>query len=199
MTIQASYYHPDIRKHFANIHFNHCQCLKISCTELGLLPEYNLTNTPWYKVTVDLIELLSAKTEDFNGEFYAVTFINTTTNLVILVCIDTKSSNAIARKFVNIWLTQYPRLVQVVHDNGGEFTRYAFAHLLFGLGIKDVPTTNKNPHSNATYKHMHQTMVTVLKISFLSQPPLTPKDVLYFGDDGLSTKMNAMRSTITMT
>ncbi len=199
MTIQASYYHPDIRKHFDNIHYNHCQCLKISYTELRLLPECNLTSTPCYKVTFDLIALLSAKTKDFNGEFYAVTFINTTTNLVILVCIDTKSSNAIAGKFVKTWLAQYPRLVQVVHDNGGEFTRYAFARLRCGLGIKDVPTTNKNPWSNAIYKHMHQTMVAVLKILFLSQPPPTPKDVLYFGDDGLSTKMNAMRSTITMT
>ncbi len=109
---------------------------------MGLLPERDLTNTPWYEVAVDLI---GPWTEHFNGEFYALTCIDTTTNLVELTCIDTKSSDAIARKFENTWLAQYPRPVRVVHNNGGEFTGYAFASLLCALGIKDVPTTNKNP------------------------------------------------------
>ncbi len=71
---------------------------------MGLLLERDLTNTPSYKVAVDLIGPWTAKTGHFNGEFYALTCIDTTTNLVELACIDTKSSDAIARKFENTWL-----------------------------------------------------------------------------------------------
>ena len=84
----------------------------------------------------------------------------------------------------------------MVHDNGGKFTGYAFASLLCALGIKDVPTTNKNPQSNAICERMHQTMATVLKTLLLSRPPQTPQDVLHLVDDGLATTMYLMRSTI---
>ncbi len=133
MTIQARYYHPDIRKHIDFFHCNYCQHVKIPCKGMGLLPEWDLTNTPWYEVSVDLIGLWSAKTGNFNGKFYALTCIDTTTKLLELVHINTKSIDAIARKFKNKLLTQYPRPAQVVHDNRGKFTGNAFAHLLFIL------------------------------------------------------------------
>ncbi len=84
-----------------------------------------------------------------------------------------KSSDAISRKFENTWLAWYPRLVQVVHENGGKFTGHAFAHLLHVLGIKDVPTTNKNLKSNAMCKNIHQTMMIMLKTLLLSPLPQT--------------------------
>ncbi len=71
---------------------------------MGLLPECDLNNTPWYKVAVDLIVLWTAKTDHFDGELYALTCIDTINNLVELVCIDTKSSDVIARKFESTWL-----------------------------------------------------------------------------------------------
>ncbi len=58
---------------------------------MGLLPECNLTNTPWYEVAIDLIGPWTAKTDAFNGEFYALICIDTTTNIIELSCIDTKS------------------------------------------------------------------------------------------------------------
>ncbi len=36
---------------------------------MGLLPEHDLTNTPWYEVAVDLIGPWTANTEHFYGEF----------------------------------------------------------------------------------------------------------------------------------
>ncbi len=74
---------------------------------MGLLPEHDLTNKPWYEVAINLIGPWTAKTGHFNGEFYALTCIDTTTNLVEVDCINTKSSDAIARKFENTWLAQY--------------------------------------------------------------------------------------------
>ncbi len=165
---------------------------------MELLPEHDLTNMPWYKVAINLIGLWTAKTEHFNGEFYVLTSIDTTTNLVELVCIDTKSSDDIARKFENTWLARYPRPAQVIYNNGSEFTGYAIASLLYVLGIKDIPTTSKNPQSNAIFECMHQTMVTVLKSLLLSWCSQTSQDVLHLVDDGLATTMYSMRSTISV-
>ncbi len=66
-------------------------------------------HAPWYEVAVNLIGLWTAKTDQFNGEFDALTCIDTTTNLIELALIDNKSSDAIARKFENTWLAWYPR------------------------------------------------------------------------------------------
>ncbi len=47
------------------------------------------------QVAIDLIGPWSAKFEHFSDEFYALTCIDTTTNLVELTCIDTKSNDVI--------------------------------------------------------------------------------------------------------
>ncbi len=91
MTIQAWYRHPDITKQVDKFHFDYCQCIEIPCNGMGLLPQCDLTNMPWYAAAVD------TKTEKLNGEFYALKCTDTTMNLVKLMCIDTKSSDAIAR------------------------------------------------------------------------------------------------------
>ncbi len=75
----------------------------------------------------------------------------------------------------------------MVHDNGNKFTGYAFANLLYALGMKDVPTTSKNPQSNAICKYMNQKNAIMLKTFLLSQPPKASQDVLHLVDDGLVT------------
>ncbi len=144
MILQACHYHPVIRQQVDEFHWDFCQCVKIPCKGMGLLPKHDLTNTSWNKVVVDHVGPWSAKTEHINGECYASTCIDTTTNPFKLTCIGTKSSDAIARKFELTWLAWNPRLLHVVHDNGGKFTDYAFTSLLLLLGIKDVTTTSKN-------------------------------------------------------
>ncbi len=76
---------------------------------MGLLPECDLTNTPLYEVAIDLIGPWSVKTKLLNSEFYALTFIDTMTNLFEITLIDFKSSDAIARNFEQHLLAQYPR------------------------------------------------------------------------------------------
>ncbi len=88
-----------------------------------ILPTHNGTDA------VDLIGPWPAKTENFSGEFFTLTCIDTTTNLVELVCIDTKSNDIIARKFEQTLLACYPRPIHIIHENGGKFTGFAFTFL----------------------------------------------------------------------
>ncbi len=50
MTIQAWYYHPDSRKQIDNFHCDNCQCVKIPCNDMGLLPDCDLTNNNGMKL-----------------------------------------------------------------------------------------------------------------------------------------------------
>ncbi len=122
--------HPENRKQVDYIHCDYCQHVKIFHKGIALIPGNNLTNTPWYKVADDLIGLWSARKEHFNGDFYALTCIETTTNLVELACIETKSSDAIAMKFENTWLAHYPWMTKFFHNNGGKIMRFAVEFLL---------------------------------------------------------------------
>ncbi len=73
-------------------------------------------------------------------QFEALTAIDTITNLVEIVRID---SDHIARKFAQCWLTHYPRPQHCIHDPGGEFTGPEFQTLLQNCHIRDVCTTAK--------------------------------------------------------
>ena len=89
--------------------------------------------------------------------------------------------------------------MQVIHDNGGEFQGFAFQNLLRLWHIKPVPTTNKNPQSNAICERMHQTVATVLKTLLLAQPPQSRREAALLVDDALATAMHALRSTVSTT
>ncbi len=62
-------------------------------------------------------------------EFYALPCIDSTTNLVELTRIFDRSSNHIATGFKHAWLSQWPKPMQVISDNGGESTGFAFQQL----------------------------------------------------------------------
>ncbi len=121
---------------------------------------------------------------------------DTTTNLVEIARIFEKSSNHIAACFEHTWLSQYPKSMQVIHDNEREFTGFVIQQLLWLLNIKLVPTTNKNPQANAICNHMHQTVVTVLKIVLLAQPRQTHYQAVLLVDNALVTVMNDLLSMV---
>jgi transposase InsO family protein len=80
---------------------------------------------------------------------YAITMIDTVTNLVALFCIDTPSAANAAWAFEMAWLFRYPRPVRVIHDQGNEFQGMDFQVLLQQYGIEDAPTSVQNPQANA--------------------------------------------------
>ncbi len=128
--------------HFA---CDECQQAKSSGPGHGLLPNQDIAGAPWEEVAVDLIGPWPVATPHDTVEFFALTCIDTTTNLVEIAHIFKKSSDHVATPFEHTWLSRYPKPIHIIHDNGGEFTGFAFQHLLQLLNIKPVPTTNKNP------------------------------------------------------
>ncbi len=83
---KAYYCHPNVRKSIDDIHCKNCQQTKIPQKRLGVQPGNDLTNTPYYDVTVGVIGPQSSKSEHFNGEFYALRCMDANTNLVEFYC-----------------------------------------------------------------------------------------------------------------
>ena len=93
--------------------------------------------------------------------------------------------------FANTWVARYPRPLRCIHDNGGKFLGAAFQQVLAVNGIKDVPTTVKNPQSNAICERMHQTAGNILRTLELTQPPQTLPEAQMLVDSTLATMMHA--------
>ncbi len=62
-------------------------------------------------------------------EFDALTIIDTVTNLVKLIRVNRKTSDIIARKYAQCWLSCYLWPQRCVHDPGGEFVGIEFQTL----------------------------------------------------------------------
>ncbi len=129
-------------------------------------------------------------------EFDALTIINTVNNSVEQIKVDRKTSDIIARKYAQCWLSRYPWPQRCVHDPGGEFVRIEFQTLLQNCHIKDVCTSAKNPQSNAICKRMHQTVRNVLRTLLHGEPPQNITDAKEFVYEALSIAMHAMRAGI---
>ena len=127
---------------------------------------------PWFDVAIDLIEPWQVTISSQVFSFQALTCIDTVTHLAEVICINNKSSKHISLLFENNWLAQYPCPSRCVHNNGGEFTGAAFAHMLWANGIKDVTTTVKNPQAHAICKRLHQSISNSLQTMLHKYPPI---------------------------
>jgi transposase InsO family protein len=140
-----------------------CQRCKDAGRGQGELPPREDTSVPFEEVAVDLVGPWSI---DINGatlNIQALTIIDIASTLSEVVRIEDKSSNHILNLFENNWLARYPRPVRVIFDQGGEFVGRPFQAMLLHNGIRPVPTTTKNPQSNAVCERMHRTIKDSLR------------------------------------
>ena len=63
----------------------------------------------------------------------------------------------------------------------------AIAVILFDFGIKDAPTTSRNPASNGICERMHLTVGNVLRTLIHSEPPRKLNDTKTAIDSALAT------------
>ncbi|KAG7366798.1 integrase core domain containing protein [Nitzschia inconspicua] len=97
--------------------------------------------------------------------------ITSSLHLVEVVRIDNKSSAHVAMHFENSWLAKYPRPLNVIHDQGGEFIGEAFQRRLRVHDICSRPTTAKNPQANSVCERMHQAVGNTLRVLTTLEPP----------------------------
>jgi transposase InsO family protein len=85
--------------------------------------------------------------------------------------------------------------MRCMHDNGGEFLGADFQRVLEINGVKDVPTSVKNPQSNAMCERMHQTGANVLRTLMHAHPSQNALQAGVLIDTALATTMHAARAS----
>ena len=100
---------------------------------------------------------------------------------------------------LNLWNPGYPdipypfRVVTTLEENllAGNFKK-----TFSDFGIKDVPTTSRNPAANGACEQMHQTVANVLRTLVHTVPPRTLNDAKGMVDGALATALHAIRANV---
>jgi len=197
-SIRARYYHPRLKSTVQNYirTCETCRKHKLSGSGFGELAERDVNTIPWQEVHIDLIGPWNVRVNDIDVQFNALTVINPATNLVELIRIEQKTADHVAQKFANCWLSRYPWPEVCVYDNGGEFIGVQFQQLLEQCGIRDWPTTSRNPQANAICERMHQTVGNILRTLLLHGGPVNANTANNIVDDALATASHALRATV---
>jgi hypothetical protein len=197
-TISTHFHYPRLKARIEQrvANCDACQRNKAISPGRGELPERDAQLLPWNEVAVDLIGPWKISINGQELEFNALTCIDPVTNLVELTRIQEKTAAHVGMIFENNWLARYPRPMRCVHDNGGEFISANFQRMLELNGIKDVPTSVKNPQSNAICERMHQTAANVLRALLHAHPPQNALQAGALIDSALATTMHATRASM---
>ena len=103
LTIQTRYYHHMLRKEINDFACTACQKMKQTGPGYVLLPEQEVGIVPWAEVAVDLIGPWTVKIRvKTTQEVFALTIIDTTSNVVELVQIESKTLKTFQGGFITI-------------------------------------------------------------------------------------------------
>ena len=98
--------------------------------------------------------------------------------------------------FENNWLSRYPRLVNCIYDQGGEFTGLQFQNMLRRNNIEARPISAKNPQANSICERMHQSIDDTLRTLATLNPPAGIESANQLVDTTIATSVFALRSTV---
>ena len=170
-----------------------CQKYKSLNRQYGHLPPKNVQHLePWDEVHVDMIGPWKVTI----NQFKAVTCIDSVVNLPEVIPVENAKSKTEAEAFEDNWLSCYPRPRKCIHDNGSEFLGPEFLQMLTRNNIISVPTTVKNPQSNAIVERLHQTLKTTIVISLRENPPQSFEEVSSLISRKCAAAQYALRATI---
>jgi hypothetical protein len=197
-TIGTHFYAPNLRTRIEEIlkTCDACQRFKLPGISCGELPEKNLTAQPWDEVSVDLIGPWTIKIHGIELQFLGLSAVDPVTTIAEIIRIDNKTSEHVAMKFENEWLSRYPRPLRCIHDQGPEFISNPFQHVLAINGIQDVPTTVANPQSNAVNERLHQTVENALRTILHAHHPANQAEAATIIDNCFATARFAVRSAV---
>ncbi len=140
--------------------------------------------------------VILVKMHGYTLSFRALTIIDTVTNYCEVIRITTKKAAHIGLMFENTWLSCYPRPMQCIFDQGGEFTGVGFQQMLHKHGIKPHPTTAKNPQANAICERLHLTIANAIQALSHVNPPRDNNEATLMVDTAISTATYAVRAAV---
>ena len=198
-TLRKHFWFPNMQEFISQFvqKCEYCQKYNKQVIKYGQLPPKRVKNIqPWEEVHVDMIGPWRITINAFEYEFRALTCIDSVIGLPEIIPVENATSSVVVQAFENNWLSRYPSPSKCVHDNGNEFLGPAFSNMLRNNNIKSVPTTVKNPQSNAIVERMHQSISTMLAISLRENPPNKFEEVSTLVHNKCMAAQYAVRATV---
>ena len=106
--------------------------------------------------------------------------------------IKDKYPHTIAHVVETTWLTRYPWPTKIIHDRGNEFLTDFAKMVKDDYGIKNTPTTKRNPQANEILERLHQTLGNILRTFQLYAADLNENETF---EGVLAAAMFALRAT----
>ena len=160
----------------------------------GHLPAKTAETEMWSRVNVDMIGPYTVKTPSKSLQLRAMTMIDPASNWfeVAALPVGVAPSSDICQSILDdVWLSCYPRPMEVGFDNGSEF-KALFRELCGNMGMKPKPTTAYNPQGNSILERAHQVLGNCLRTFQLEKRELDQNRPF---DEFLSATAYALRST----
>ena len=121
------YFHPELRKIIDNFQCDACQKYKVYGKGFGHLPARDVRTAPLEQVDTDLIGPWNVQTRTRRVyEFSVLTSIDRVTGLAELIRIRNKTSEHVAAKSEESWLSKYPRPLHAVMIMEVNFLAWSF-------------------------------------------------------------------------
>ena len=167
-SLRRHYWHPDLRKAVRTLVSNCVVCsrMKKGASLEGQLAPRAVPSIPWLEVHADCIGPWDCSVKGLKAKVHALTIIDPVTNLVEIVRIDSVKSKEVTTKFVNTWLSRYPKPERAVTDNGPEFVGHEWEFMLMDWGIKKANISSNTPTANAVIETVHRTMGQIIRTVF---------------------------------
>ena len=201
LTMARHFYAPGLKARVQEVVKNCSDCQRFKTTGIGYghLAARETNVAPWFEVAIDTIgpwEIPIQRGNNALCKFYALTIIDTVTNLAELIRVPNTSARAAAAAFETGWLLRYPRPVRLIHDQGTEFMGEDFQALLRQWGIRDTLIGVRNPQANAVCERMHQVVGNILRTILHTNPPQDETNANAMVDYALQLAIYAMRTTV---
>jgi transposase InsO family protein len=166
-TINKHFTWPGLRKqvHEYVKYCEKCQTWKKQKRDYAEVPIGEPELIPWRTICTDIVGPYTLKLRT-KKTLLLLTIIDPATRWfeAVELLADTVDAEWVALQLDRVWFSRYPRPLRCIFDNGSEFIGDEFQELLTSYGVKPVPSTIKNPQTNAILERVHQVLGNMLRM-----------------------------------
>ena len=137
--------------------------LRRNVGELKLFP----ANAPLESVCIDILgELIRTP----RGNRYLLVIVDRFTKMVRTIPVKTITAAEVAKHFVHDWIFHYGPPVDLIADNGKQFTAKFFQDVCRTLNVNNIFTTTYHPQTNGQVERFNRTILSALRTYIADHP-----------------------------
>ena len=179
--ITSRYFWPKMNRHIKTWckECQSCQEAKITRHTKSAVHPFDLPSPRFHTIHVDIVgplpQVQNLTDAYFSPYRYLLTCIDRNTRWIEACPLTEISAKAVARAFVEIWISRFGVPLHIVTDRGTQFESELFAELSKIVGFHRLRTTSYHPQSNGLIERAHRTIKTAMiarKESWLSALPI---------------------------